>query len=335
MLRLWDSANDREIARWRFPGQEASLFKLAPRGSLVAVAFPESVLVMDRKKELADRMIAVAGTPRALAFAPGGRNLAVALSTGETLLLDGRTGEIRQTYPVDPEHPLVTCVAFSPDGSLLVVGAGKEDGDGVLRFWRGPRTAIPGWGQLVNPDGDCTLDTDQDSLVINVPAKAHDLSVELNRLNAPRMLQEVEGDFSIQVKVCGVLHPTTAGSIAGRLPYQSGGLLVWSDNRNYLRLERAGLAQDGSIHAITAFEVREKGELGAARVSEVADADTYLRLERRGNRFLGFVSSDGRQWTSLEPLEAEFPARVRIGVAVVNATQQPVTVRFESLMLGR
>ncbi len=280
-------------------------------------------------------MIAVAGTPRALAFAPGGRNVAVALSTGETLLLDGRTGEIRQTYPVDPEHPLVTCVAFSPDGSQLVVGACKEDGDGVLRFWRGPRMVIPGWGQLVNPDGDGTVETDQDSLVIHVPAKAHDLSVELNRLNAPRVLQEVEGDFSIQVKVCGVLHPTAAGSIAGRLPYQSGGLLVWGDNRNYLRLERAGLARDGSLHALTAFEVREKGELSAARVNEATDVDTYLRLERRGNRFLGQVSADGRRWTSLEPLEADFPVRVRLGVAVVNAAQQPVTVRFEGIVLGR
>jgi RNA polymerase sigma factor (sigma-70 family) len=334
VLRLWDSVNDREIARWQFPGEEASLFKLAPRGSLVAVAFPKNVLVMDRKKELADRIIPVAGTPRALAFAPGGRNLAIALSTGETLLLDGRSGEIRQTYPLDPEHPLVTCVAFSPDGSLLVVGSCKEDGEGALRFWRGPRTAFPGWGQVVNLDGDCTFETDQDGLVIHIPAKVHDLSVELNRLNAPRVLQEVEGDFSIQVKVRGVLHPTTS-SIVGRLPYESGGLLLWSDNRNYLRLERAGLVRDGKLHSLAAFEVRERGELGAARVSEIADADTYLHLERKGNRFLGQVSSDGQRWTSLEPIEAEFPARVRIGVAAVNAAQQPVTVRFEGLTIGR
>jgi regulation of enolase protein 1 (concanavalin A-like superfamily) len=89
------------------------------------------------------------------------------------------------------------------------------------------------------------------------------------------------------------------------------------------------------IQTAAAFEVRVNGELGGARSSDLPDQDTYLRLERRGNRFLGSVSADGRQWTRLEPLEANFPKKVRVGVAAVNAARQPLSVRYEGLQLTR
>jgi RNA polymerase sigma factor (sigma-70 family) len=335
ILRLWDPANGREVTGWRLIGKEASHFRFAPRGPLLAATCDETLQVIDRTKETADRIIPLGAVPRALAFAPGGRNLAVALAGGDVLLVDGRLGEIRQKYPADPEHPLVNAVAFSPDGSLLAIGAGKEDGGGLVRLWRGPRVTLPGWGQTFNPDGDCTLSLEENALMIGVPAKPHDLSAEMGRVNSPRVLQEVEGDFSIQVKVCGVLRPGALSSVPGRLAYQAGGLLLWIDNRNYVRLERAALNRDGSVQSFAAFEMRVKGELDGARAAEVPDQDSYLRLERRGNQLLGSVSPDGRQWTRLEPLMGELPAKVRVGVTAVNSARQPLSVRFEELQIGR
>jgi regulation of enolase protein 1 (concanavalin A-like superfamily) len=261
--------------------------------------------------------------------------VAIALAGGDVLLLDGRTGDVRRRIARDPEYPQVTSVAFSPDGTQLAVGAGREDGGGVIRLWRGPRVTLPGWGQPINPDGDSDIRPDGDALVIAVPPTPHDLSAELGRVNAPRVLQEVEGDFSVQVKVCGALRPGARGSVPGRLAYQAGGLLLWADNRNYLRLERAALNDDGAVRFAAAFEVRVKGALGGARSCDLPDQDTYLRLERRGNQFLGSVSPDGRQWTPLEPLEADFPAKVRVGVAAVNAARRPLSVRYEGLQVGR
>jgi RNA polymerase sigma factor (sigma-70 family) len=334
-LRVWDPATGRELAGWPLTGKEAGPFKFAPRGGLLAAACDDKLHVIDRTRQIADKVIPLGGTARSVAFAPGGRNVAVALAGGEVLLLDGRTGEVRQRWPRDPEYPLVTSVAFSPDGSQLAVGAGKEDGGGVVRVWRGPRVAIRGWGQVVSPDGDCDVTLQGETLVIDVPPTPHDLSIEVGRVNAPRVLQDVEGDFSIQVKVGGALRPTAAGSVPGRLPYQAGGLFVWADNRNYLRLERAALNRDGVIRSAAAFEVRVNGEMGGARSSDLADQDTYLRLERRGKQFLGSVSADGRQWSRLEPLEVDFPKKVRVGVAAVNAARQPLTVRYEGLQLTR
>ena len=204
-----------------------------------------------------------------------------------------------------------------------------------MRLWRGPRVTLPGWGQTFNPDGDCTIALEENGLTIRLPGTPHDLTAELGRVNAPRVLQEVEGDFVAQVKVCGTLRPTAPASVPGHIPYQAGGLLLWADNRNYVRLERAALQRDGAVRPVAAFELRWKGELAGARSSEVPDRDTYLRLERRGSQLLGAVGTDGRQWTPLEPLEAELPAKVRVGVAAVNAARQPLSIRFEEFQVRR
>jgi WD40 repeat protein/regulation of enolase protein 1 (concanavalin A-like superfamily) len=335
ILQVWDPAEGRVLAGWKLVGKQAGLLRLAPRGGLVVATCDEHAHVIDRRRELPDKVVPLGGVARALAFAPGGRNVAIALDGGDVLLLDGRTGDVRQRYRPDPEYPLVTAVAFSPDGSQLAVGAGKEGGGGVVRLWRGPRVTLPGWGQISNPDGDCDIRPEDNSLVIRLPPRPHDLSAELGRANAPRLLQDVDGDFSAQVKVCGALHPTAPPSLPGRLAYQAGGLLLWSDDRNYVRLERAALNRDGAILSAAAFEVRVRGELSGARSQPLPDQDAYLRLERRGNQVLGSVSPDGREWTPLEPFAVAFPARVRVGVTAVNTARQSLSVRYEELQIGR
>jgi RNA polymerase sigma factor (sigma-70 family) len=332
ILRLWDPAAGREVVAWRLGGKEAGLIRFAPRGGLLAATSDEQLHLIDRANGGTERVVPLGDVPHALAFAPGGRNLAVALAGGDVLLIDGRTGDVRQKYPRDPEHPLAAAVAFSPDGTLLAVGGGREDGGGTVRLWRGPRITLPGWGQPFNPDGDCAITPEADGLVLRLPRTPHDLCAEAGRVNAPRVLQEVDGDFSAQVKVCGALRPT---AVPGGVAYQAGGLLLWADNRNYVRLERAALNRDGAVHPLAAFEARARGERAGARACDVTQQDAWLRLERRGNRLLGSVSADGRQWTSLEPLEVDFPAKLRVGVAAVNTARQPLSVRFEELQVGR
>jgi regulation of enolase protein 1 (concanavalin A-like superfamily) len=197
-----------------------------------------------------------------------------------------------------------------------------------------PAAALPGWGEVVDPDGDCTVTPQGQTLSITVPATPHDLSAELGQVNSPRVLQDVEGDFSARVKVCGALRPAAAPSVPGRFSFQSAGLLLWSDENDYVRLERAGLNR-GGVSSSAGFELRSNGVMAGAQSSPLPDQDAWLRLERRGNQLFGSVSGDGRQWTTLRPINVDFPAKVRIGVAVVNAAQQPLTVRFEELQVGR
>src|SRR5436189_4997988 len=67
---------------------------------------------------------------------------------------------------------------------------------------------IAGWGTAIDPDRDCKFFTSKDSLLISVPGShPHDLAADIDLINAPRILQNVHGDFTIQVKVDGRFAP--------------------------------------------------------------------------------------------------------------------------------
>src|SRR5262249_48178441 len=68
---------------------------------------------------------------------------------------------------------------------------------------------LAAWSDVVNPDGDCKFyhDESSDRVTIGVPGTPHVLSAEIGRLNAPRLLRAVQGDFEVYVRVGGVFHP--------------------------------------------------------------------------------------------------------------------------------
>src|SRR5690349_8072593 len=57
------------------------------------------------------------------------------------------------------------------------------------------------WGKRLDPDKDCRFDRFKERLIISIPKKDHDLAIEQDVMNAPRVLHDVEGDFSLQVRV--------------------------------------------------------------------------------------------------------------------------------------
>jgi regulation of enolase protein 1 (concanavalin A-like superfamily) len=108
---------------------------------------------------------------------------------------------------------------------------------------------IKGWGKVIDPDRDCKVTEDKGKVTITVPTTRHDLSVfeDMPQHNAPRVLQEVKGDFRAQVKV--PVFPLAQANTAsgGKISYVSAGLLLWLDDNNYIasgaRIERRnGLA---------------------------------------------------------------------------------------------
>ena len=55
----------------------------------------------------------------------------------------------------------------------------------------------------------------------------------------------------------------------------------------------------------------------------------YLRVERRGNRILGYTSKDGKNWEKLDPMETSYPATLKVGLYAINTSSDPLAVRFE------
>ncbi len=184
-------------------------------------------------------------------------------------------------------------------------------------------STIPGWGKVTDPDGDCTFEKEGDTLTLRVPASRHDLVVERNQMNSPRALQEVTGDFRIEVKVAGLKSNDRPSG------YQSAGLLLWVSKSDYIRLE---CVNPGSL-ASGAFEVRAGGRVAKLLPVGSLPREPYLCLERRGGQLLAFVSADGRQWTPLEPLDATLPNKVSVGIVAVSTGSQEFTIGFEKLRL--
>src|SRR5947208_110569 len=96
---------------------------------------------------------------------------------------------------------------------------------------------IKGWGEVIDPDGDCTIQSEKGKVTITVPEKNHNLAPLIGQ-NAPRILQEIEGDFALEVKVSGDFKPTDRSTLEGGRSFNGAGLLLWQDEKNFLRLER-------------------------------------------------------------------------------------------------
>ncbi len=194
-----------------------------------------------------------------------------------------------------------------------------------------PAQELKSWGLKVDPDRDCRFALDGDRLTINVPATKHNLCVEVREMNAPRVLREIDGDFIAQIKVSGNVGHQGSSTSRQYYGYHGAGWLLWQDERNYIRLERAAIAREGGGVHYGNFELRKDGQLASSQPVQLPDQDITLRLERRGGQVLGAVSTDGITWRYFNPIAIKLPRRVRLGVAAINTS----TERFKATFTGR
>lgn len=162
-----------------------------------------------------------------------------------------------------------------------------------------------------------------------MPARAHLLSVEAAKpeMNAPRILQDVSGEFVVRVKVAGSVTPVS-GSTSQYAPYQGEGLLVWQDDRNYVRLERAAYVVGGKIKSYANFEQRKGGKLGLSKGFNGPDGPMALAIERRGDELHAAFRREGEDWTKLPALTGLDKTDVRVGVVAINAARNRLTAEF-------
>ncbi len=201
---------------------------------------------------------------------------------------------------------------------------------------------IPGWGQVIEPDGDCIVTAGDGTLTVAVPGTTHDLSSYRSiykKRNAPRVLREVDGDFTVQVKVSGSFEPGKAGTLPGAYPFNGAGLLLWANDENYLRLERnVWITSHGERSSyLPLFEYwKDDKDLTQGTPSTkpfFKGRSAYLRLTRQGNQDRAAVSNNGVDWVATHPVTVQFPRTIKVGVAAINTSKQPFKVEFAELKL--
>lgn len=196
--------------------------------------------------------------------------------------------------------------------------------------------ALEGWGLAIDVNGDCKFTPADKTMKFEIPGTFHDLNPDTKNLNAPRVMAPVDGDFILTVKVAGEFKAggkTTNPNPRG-LPYNSAGILVWSDSDNFIRLERAAFSRNGKIATTVAFEEREGGYRGANHNQNTKPGDCWLRMERRGSRINGAVSFDGTTWTKLKPIDTVWPKKLKVGLLAINTSSEPFTPSFEQFDLN-
>jgi Protein of unknown function (DUF1349) len=206
----------------------------------------------------------------------------------------------------------------------------------------------PGWDKPIDPDGDCKFVQKRPELRIELPAKDHDFDPGRERLNAPRLLRPVVGNFSVTVRVRADFHATRKATAAGATAFTAGGLFIEAADRDRHRLiwEFGVTRRFGDPEAYVAYKVLSFAHPKAGAVSTWNESwrlwplkkgarEAYLRIERRGRMVPGEVSPDGKKWTKLSPFGMELPRRVKVGLIACNTSAKALTVTFDKFELTK
>jgi class 3 adenylate cyclase/tetratricopeptide (TPR) repeat protein/regulation of enolase protein 1 (concanavalin A-like superfamily) len=176
-----------------------------------------------------------------------------------------------------------------------------------------------------DPFADCSF-APQGELEIRA-ANGRDLWMV--NLSAPRLLWPASGDFAVQTICLPVSNEKPA----------IGGLLLWKDQANYLRLARGknGRNEIAFTGCLANGDVIGRGCLSFGPAGRV-----WLRLERIGGQVSALCSADGEHWFGVG--QAAFPAEdpLQVGVCAIGNIDRTVyhgaypegtAIRFETFQM--
>ncbi len=246
------------------------------------------------------------------------------------------------TVPLEKDLPAGESKPSVRDGSPVMIpgdlkpGAGRVELNGPpgepTRADREPEE----WTEIVIPGGDSKVELDRSGkkVKIRVPNTAHILSAELGRMNAPRLLRRVEGDFDARVRVFGVFQPAGKSTVEEyTFPYHGAGILLWQDEKNYVRLEIAAKVRDRKPFPYANFEYRKDGVLAISDGLEIKDGSSYIRLKRRGETISADFGADGVRWTAFRSIVVRLEDRLEIGLTAINSATKPLVAQLEGFEL--
>jgi len=193
---------------------------------------------------------------------------------------------------------------------------------------------IPGWGEFVDAGGQCRVRLEGARVMIETPAGSFDLWPEGKSTNAPRLLQDASGDFTVRVKTVGNVMGEKGAEATGRdVAFNAATLVIWQDENNFVRLDRAGMHKGGTRFHQTYYHINQDGKRTVQLFQALPDQASWLKLERRGGSITAGWSVDGATWQTYPVQNAKLADKLKVGVAALNSSTKPFVATFESLEL--
>jgi hypothetical protein len=182
-----------------------------------------------------------------------------------------------------------------------------------------------------DPFDDCWFEV-QNGLEIHA-ANGRDLW--LINLTAPRVLRPASGSLAVQVAVA---EPLDADE-SGRVPAM-GGLVMWRDKENYLRLDRGVFGK----HDVSFGGCLDNKDvvIGRGRLDVGSSGCVFLHLERDGDQVNAYASADGEQWYTVGHTAFPVANPIQVGVHAIGEIDRMIypgahpdgtAIRFQSFHL--
>src|SRR4051794_4146374 len=224
--------------------------------------------------------------------------------TAKVTVSDGKGGTGTANVPVTVASGSAGCIANTI----------KDDFNG---------SALGSAWSVVRPDGTLSVANG----VATIPAQAGDLYQTANSAKNVVLRTAPTGAWTMTAKI----------NHKGLVQYQQGGIIVYGDDDNYVKLDRT--ATNAATAASTEFFEFVEEAAGTARnastdhtanLAATYPQDFYVRMVWDGTNLNGFSSPDGSTWTAVGRASTAMPASAKVGFfALSNAAATNVDVKFD------
>jgi eukaryotic-like serine/threonine-protein kinase len=294
------------------------------------------------------------GDIQGFAVHPSARIVAAAMADATVKLWEGASGVSHtKTFGPGPFGKNARRLAFTPDGSHLAVGDDNgtvsllristplPSGANANQWWSAAKQTqslfLSGWGMTIDPDGDCQFAVDKDALTITIPNLPHDLvrAAGYFKFNAPRVCQDVQGDFNVQVRTSVFARPSAGTSSTRRAASVSAGLLIWQDENNFVRIGSAASADVAVPSPMVIAERCQNGKPSPAQSWPISAKEVLLQVQRKENVFTLAIREEDKDqsWRELTTFTVPFPLNLKAGVFAINMATEEFASQLQDLKL--
>ncbi len=165
----------------------------------------------------------------------------------------------------------------------------------------------------IDPGDDSSLNFSRYGWLEIATTSRNDLQPRAN-LDAPRLLRAVSGNFAMETK----LERSPDGS------FQSGGLLVWRDDDNFIRFDRGTWGLDTIF-----LQKRDGGLFQHLGDWFLSGNSVYLRLEREEGGFKALYSVDGKKWVTATQFPFDVSDPLMVGLHAVCLDSRNTSTDFD------